>query len=264
MKIMTKNYFYYLSDLILAIQPHLEELDIDHFIVGAVSRDLALSINKEFESKRKTEDVDIAIRISNIHQFETLAQRLKDSGEFTEVSKNPIKLIFREAIEIDLLPFGDLENELREVHIPMPARPFVLRVPGLKEVQEHIQEYKLPNGKLIYYCPLEGIVLLKLVSWYEKPERTKDAKDIEHICHVYFDYSGDDIYLLSGELMNQYDESDYNYKTYVASHYLGRKVREIIKENPLLLQIINRKLEKTEGIFRALLDGINDSPENLN
>ncbi|MCC7298671.1 MAG: hypothetical protein IT244_10095 [Bacteroidia bacterium] len=255
---MINDSFSYLNDLIVAMEPHLKELGINHFIVGAISRDLALSVHKDFRSSRITEDVDVAIQISSIDKFEDLIKRLIDKGEFQQIGKNPIKLLFKQAIEVDLLPFGDAENEKREVYIPMAGRPFVLSVPGLSEVQEHVKEFQLPNGQIIYYCPLEGIVLLKLVSWYEKPERIKDSEDIYHICKVYFDYCGDKIYTDTGDLMDSYSIEDPEYIPLVASHYLGRQVRKMTKENPMLVNIVNRKLEKYDGIFRALLDGFND------
>lgn len=255
---MINDSFSYLNDLIAALQPRLKELGITHFIVGAISRDLALSVHKDFRSSRMTEDVDIAIQISSIDKFEDLIQSLIETGEFKQISKNPIKLLFKNAIEIDILPFGDAENEKREVHIPMAGSPFVLSVSGLREVQKYVKEFQLSNGQTIYYCPLEGIVLLKLISWHEKPGRIKDRDDILHICKVYFEYTGDQIYEEAYDLLHTYDTNDYEYQNLVASHYLGRKVRQIIKDNPLLLKIMNEKLQKQDGHFRALLDGINE------
>jgi len=47
----------------------------------------------------------------------------------------------------------------------------------------------------------------------------------------------------------------------VASHYLGRKVRTIAKDNSMFLDTINKILKAQDGVFRALLDRINDSTE---
>lgn len=46
----------------------LEKLGIDFFVVGAFARDIGL---KDFPSKRMTEDIDIAIRLGDVAQFES-------------------------------------------------------------------------------------------------------------------------------------------------------------------------------------------------
>lgn len=247
------------NELMDIIATEMEGMGIDYFIVGAMARDINLSFNPQFFSSRLTEDVDIAIQVSNIEEFHTFIQRILNTGLFKVIDKEPIKLLFNNAIELDLLPFGEIETIQREVRIPMAGGPFVLSVPGLEEVKQYSKELQLPNGRIIYYCPLEGIVLLKLISWYEQPGRTKDGDDISHICNIYFDYAGDEIFNDAHDLLEAYDTSDYFYQKLVASHYLGRKVRKMSNENLMILDIINKQLEKRDGVFRALLEGINDN-----
>ncbi len=151
-----------------------------------------------------------------------------------------------------------MESEKREVNIPVGGKSFILSVPGLREVQELSKVVELNSGRKIHYCPLEGIVLLKLISWYENPGRTKDREDIFHICSVYFDYAADEIYINAYDLLNYYSINDYEYKNLVASHYLGYKIRQITKQNVTLLNIINNRLKLSDGLFRALLNGINN------
>lgn len=245
----------YLNKLFRVLIPELEKTGTDFFVVGAVARDLGLG--NEYKSKKLTEDIDIAIRVGSIETFQILTKRLIETGRFTEIGRNPIKYLFDNALEVDFLPFGDLEDANREVSIPMSGRSFVLSVPGLEEVRALVKTTRLESGQEVYYCPPEGIVLLKLISWYEKPGRTKDRDDIEHICKVYFDYCGDEIYEAS-DLLDAYDTAEMDYMKLVASHYLGRKVRSICRDNEMLINIINKRLAKADGLFRALLDGFND------
>lgn len=246
------------EELLEIISTVMQRLGLDFFIVGAIARDINLSHNSGLHSPRTTEDLDIAIRVATIEQFQSVFSALIDTGVFDQTAHNPLRLLYKNSHELDLLPFGDLETEKREVHIPISGKAFILSVPGLEEVRRVLSELKLDSGSRIQYCPLEGLVLLKLISWHEKPARTKDRDDIEHICKVYFEYAGDEIYEGAYDLLQTYDTNDYEYQTLVASHYLGRKVRNIFKEDPLLLKIINEKLGKYDGHFRALLDGIND------
>lgn len=231
---------------------------LDFFIVGAIARDINLLANPGLKSPRTTEDLDIAIRVASIAQFQAMIAALIETGEFEISSGNPVRWMYKKSIELDILPFGDLETKKREVHIPISGKAFILRVPGLQEVNDICMELELSSGYKIHYCPLEGIVLLKIISWYENPARTKDRDDIEHICKVYFEYAGDEIYEGAYDLLQAYDTNDYDYQNLVASHYLGRKVRQITKEDPMLLKLINEKLRKYNGHLRALLDGIND------
>jgi predicted nucleotidyltransferase len=231
---------------------------LDFFIVGATARDINLAHFTGLDSPRTTEDLDIAVRVASIYQFQSILSTLMETGAFTRIADNPIRLMYNNSFELDLLPFGDLETESREVHIPVAGGAFVLSVPGLEEVQATLAELKLSSGSSIQYCPLEGLVLLKLISWHEKPERTKDRDDIEHICKVYFDYAGDEIFESAYDLLHTYQTTDLDYQTLVASHYLGRKVRNLFHDDALILRSINEKLGKYDGCFRALLRGIND------
>lgn len=232
---------------------------LDFFIIGAIARDINLAGNTELNSPRTTEDLDIAVRVATIDQFQSIVSGLADTGFFALIAHNPIRLLYKNSIELDLLPFGDIETENREVHIPVAGGAFVLNVPGLEEVEQAIAELALASGSRIRYCSLEGLVLLKLIAWHEKPERTKDREDIEHICKVYFEYAGNEIFEAAYDLLYAYDTNDFAYKTLVASHYLGRKVRGLFKTDPILLRIVNEKLGKHDGCFRALLRGINDN-----
>lgn len=246
------------EDLLEIVSMIIQDNGMDFFIVGAIARDINLSTGNGVQSPRTTEDLDIAIRVPSVAGFQAVINQLVKTGEFEMISGNPIRLIYKKAIELDFLPFGELESENREVYLPNAGKPYVISVPGLEEVREICKEIELISGVRVQYCPLEGIVLLKLISWYHNPGRIKDREDIAHICKVYFEYVGDEIYEHAYDLLHIYDSNDYEYRNLVASHYLGRKVRQIIKENTMLLKIMNDKLKKLDGHFSALLDGIND------
>jgi predicted nucleotidyltransferase len=245
------------EDLLETISNVMIEESLDFFIVGAIARDINLSHHIGLESPRTTEDLDIAIHLAHIEQFQTIISKLIQTGNFETTANNPLRLLYKNTIELDLLPFGELETDKREVYIPIAGKSFILSVPGLKEVQELSKVIELNSGLKIHYCPLEGIVLLKLISWHENPARTKDREDIYHICSIYFEYAADEIYTNAFELLNHYNINDYKYKNLVASHYLGYKVRQITKENLSLLNILNHRLKLSDGLLRALLNGIN-------
>lgn len=147
--------------MLAAFERVLKKLNIDFYLVGALARDIGLSVNPRLASKRKTNDVDIAIFVASEQQFCQVKQALIATGEFAAHETESIKLFYMGAIELDLLPFGDIENKERETRLKQP-RLFVMDVPGFREVFPDAEQYKLNDEVTLKVCPLEGIVLLKL------------------------------------------------------------------------------------------------------
>jgi len=121
-----------LLNMLAGLEKVFAELDIDFYIVGAVARDIQFSLKNENIRARATEDVDIAVMVSDQAQYTAIKNALIASGEFTAHETEAIKLYYQNAIEIDLLPFGDIENEQREIKLTDPM--FILNMPGFSEV----------------------------------------------------------------------------------------------------------------------------------
>ena len=101
----------------------VNQLGIDFFLVGALARDMRLNGDSKLASKRATKDVDIAILLASEEQFYQVKDALIATGDFVAHEREAIKLFYRQAIEVDLLPFGEIENLDRETRIEKP-RPF--------------------------------------------------------------------------------------------------------------------------------------------
>ncbi|MCW3116566.1 MAG: hypothetical protein JWM28_648 [Chitinophagaceae bacterium] len=109
-----------LLDMLAGLEKVFAELDIDFYLVGAIARDIQFSLKDENIHARATKDVDIAVMVSDQAQYTAIKNALIASGEFTAHETEAIKLYYRNAIEIDLLPFGDIENERREIKLTDP------------------------------------------------------------------------------------------------------------------------------------------------
>src|SRR6185312_8610549 len=94
-------------EMLKEIEPVLQKFDIDFYVVGAIARDIQLG---EYIATRKTNDVDIAIRVGDEKQFAELKRALVETGNFTPHETEAIKLFHKGGIELDLLPFGDIED----------------------------------------------------------------------------------------------------------------------------------------------------------
>jgi len=198
----------------------LNQLNIDFFLVGALARDIRLSVDPAFAPKRVTKDVDIAILLASEVQFYQVKDALLATGDFTPHEREAIKLFYKQAIEIDLLPFGEIENHARETRIEKP-RPFILDVPGFKEVLPDAEQMVI-EGLSIRVCSLDGIVLLKIIANADNPSRTKDITDIEHILEVYFELNSVEIFEDFPDVPDLYDTTDRDYLRLVSARVIGR------------------------------------------
>lgn len=77
--------------MLKAIEPVLQQLDIDFYIVGAIARDIQLG---EFVHARKTNDVDLAIRVGDEKQFNMSKTALIETGDFTAHETEAILALF--------------------------------------------------------------------------------------------------------------------------------------------------------------------------
>lgn len=232
-------------------------LGIEFYIVGAVARDIHLSANTGYISKRMTNDIDFAILVGDESEFYTIKERLLATGLFNEHETEAIKLFYKERLEIDLMPFGGIENEEREIELKKP-KLFRMDMPGFQELSAYLETVTIE--KLSFkIAPIEGIVMLKLFAWGDRPGRTKDIADIEHIVNAYFDLHSDHIYENFWDVMDTYNTDNRLYLKLVAARIIGRKIHLIIKGDVALLERIKNVLRKrpTEE-WKEILAGIED------
>jgi len=256
-----------LTDLLLhtGIIEMLKEMEgifgdfgIDYYLVGAVARDIHLSADKSAEAKRKTNDVDLAIKINDEGQYNELKKALIATGRFTPHPMEAIKLFYNNRIEVDLLPFGEIEGPDINVNPTDPA--FVLNMPGLREIYPFVEDIKIDKDFSIKVFTMEGLILLKLISNDDRPERTKDISDIEHIIRVYFDLYSGNIYEDQFDTMELYDTAQNDYLQLVCCRVIGRKMKELLKGSDGLRERIEQILAKRPTTWwQAMLEGIKDN-----
>lgn len=245
-------------EMLIAIQKVFLERDIDFFIVGAVARDIHFSSKPELAPIRKTNDVDIAVFISDEKQFQELKKALIDTGEFTADAGMTIRLLFQESIEVDLLPFGDIENELRETRIQKP-RLFAMDMPGFRELLPFVEGVDLEGIEGLKIVSIEGLILLKLFAYNDDPSRNKDITDIEHVISVYFDLYSDEVYGSYMDVMDLYSTDLRNYLELVSSRIVGRKLKVILQNSIDLFEQLEKILDKRPtDQWQEMLAGLKD------
>lgn len=240
-----RNFFYHeaILEMLAAFSEVLRQLNIDFFLVGALARDIRLSAAPGFMPRRATKDVDIAIMVGSEEEFEKVKKALLSTGDFTAHDKWAIKLFYKQAIELDLLPFGGIEGADREVRIEKPQL-FLLDVPGFAEVMPEAKALRVGDLEL-RICSLEGIVLLKLFANADNPSRTKDISDIEDILGIYFDLEIERIFIEHGDVPEMYSTADADYMPLISARVTGRIMGRMLLATPELqdrmLSILNEK-----------------------
>jgi predicted nucleotidyltransferase len=230
---------------------------VDFYLVGAVARDIQLSVKPGFGAIRGTMDVDLAVLLASEEQFYQVKESLLATGSFEAHPTEPVKLFYQKNIEVDLLPFGAIENDQRETRIHKP-NVFTMDMPGFQEAYSSVTT-TVVDGTSINVCSLEGIVLLKLIAQDDRPSRTKDISDIEHILKVYFDLFDDTIYSGYFDVMELYNTGAGNYLELVSARVIGRKMRHLLLSSPDVKSRIETILNKRPAeTWQAMLSGLQD------
>lgn len=219
------------------------KLSIDFYLIGAIARDIWYAKGNAVSTG--TRDVDFAIFISNQNDYETLKNYLVKEKNFVESKTNDFVVISSEGHTVDLLPFGEIEIDSK-INIAGGGLTSI-QANGFKEVYESgIATIELEIGHAFQVATLPAIVLLKLISYDDRPEqRFKDPRDIAGIIQHYFDLQSDNIYENHSDL---FEFENFTIQK-AGARVIGREIKTIIGSNALLKERITGIL--TEHIYQA-------------
>jgi predicted nucleotidyltransferase len=215
----------YFKEVFNIIDEVLTKRNIPYYLVGVSA--IALELLQDGKKpSRGTKDIDFAIMISSLEDFENVVTDLQHFG-FNKV-KAPWTIYHpKYNIAIDLLPFGEIEENYT---INFNERFTDLHVLGFKEVLEEANEIRIEE-KIAKIPSLHGMILLKLVAWADRPEeRPNDPYDILRIIDYYY------LYNLNEILDNHYDifpEDNFD-QLKISARVLGRKAALILRKSEKL------------------------------
>lgn len=176
-----------IKDIIIASK----ELEIDFFGVGALARN-AWYVDNNLPA-RGTKDVDFGVYIPNEDIYNLLRNKLINDFGYIASSSNAFCLISPDEIPVDLLPFGEIEENGK---VLVEGKGLTsISLDGFKEV--HVKGLKSIDveGDVFSVCTIPAVVLLKLIAFDDRPEqRVKDPLDISSIFKVYPDIESDFIW----------------------------------------------------------------------
>lgn len=225
----------YFKEVFEIIDEIMVKQKIPYYLIGASA--VALELLKDgIKPSRGTKDIDFAIMISSLNDFDKLSNSLVKKG-FNKVKAPWTFYSDNYNIVVDILPFGEIEEHDT---IQFNERYSDLHVLGFKEVLENPEEVQIEE-KIVNIPPLPGMIILKLVAWSDRPEeRENDLKDILLIIEHYFNFNFDEIVESHNDI---FPEKGFD-KLIIAAEVLGRKSKVYLNKSKSLSNRIFSILEK--------------------
>lgn len=233
-----------LAELMKALERGLEKFGIDFYLVGAISRNVWMSGINNIAPRRTTGDIDFGVFINDKGTYEALKEYLLETEGFREYKQNAFVLLWKDGTQVDLLPFGNIEDEDRKVTVTGTGYTSV-HVDGFKEVyEEGLPEVELPNITPFKVCTLPGIIMLKLIAWDDRPEvRRDDILDISDLIEHFFTMNSEEIWNEHSDLFSA-DDPDL---TQIAARVIGRLIGRIAIRNEKLKERLQKILADNAG-----------------
>lgn len=150
----------------------------DVMLVGAACRDVLHHAQSHTFDTTLTRDLDIALALSSWDAFHSIA------AAFPRVGDTGIR--FRIAgVDVDLLPFGDVEDP--EGFVEPPIRQEPMSVWAFEEIYAASLPLPLSSNVTIRLPTVAGFAAAKVGAWLDRSEwrETKDAGDLALILHWY-------------------------------------------------------------------------------
>lgn len=247
----------YLANMAIALGTAVA--DLDYFLAGATARDLLLEQAHGINTLRNTNDLDLAIQVADWPAFERARLALLENGSFIPVNNVLHKLMFQGMFEVDLIPFGAIEQADRTIAWP-PDGAMVMGVFGFREAFENTLRVMLPGGAQLQVVSLPALMLLKLIAWQERRWQRPgtDAHDIAIILRHYLDAGNQQrLYTEAAELM---EAPDFDYE-FAGAWLLGHDTAGLLPDSarPRVRELLNTESDAKDNL--NLLGDLQIEPE---
>lgn len=239
-----------LKDAFDALEEAFAATGTDYYIIGALARDVWYS--RGSKSFRQTKDIDFAVLVGSTEDYNAVKQYLKENKNFLDSKSNAFAMHTNLGIQVDILPFGEIEID--DAVNFAGAGLTSIKVNGFREVYDSgTAEVKMETGHNFKIATLPSIVLLKLISFDDRPEqRSKDPRDIANIIAHFFDLQADFIYKDHVDLFTEIDNGQTLEE--ISAIVIGREIKKICAGNRNLLNRLKQILQshivqKEESLF---------------
>lgn len=225
----------YFKEVFDSIDEVMIKLKVPYYLIGASA--IALELLKDgIKPSRGTKDIDFAIMISSIKDFEIIVEELEKYG-FNKVEAPWTLYHPKYNVAIDLLPFGEIEENFT---VNFNERYTDLHVLGFSEVLKDVSIVEIED-KSVQIPTLPGMVILKLIAWSDRPEeRGSDLYDILRIIEHYFELEYDEIIENHNDT---FPEENFD-RLKIAARVLGRKTNKFLNVSEAIKERIQSTIDK--------------------
>lgn len=224
----------YFKESFECIDGIMRKLKIPYYLIGVSAIALEL-LKKGIKPGRGTKDIDFAVMISRMMEYENIRVALEAKG-FNKIAAPFTFYSDTFKVAIDLLPFGEIEENFT---VNFNERYTDLHVLGFREVLEEAVQVQIEDI-IVNIPPLPGMVILKLIAWSDRPEeRGNDLSDILRIIQHYYDLKWEEI------VEQHYDTLDKDSfdQLLIAAEVLGRNSKLYLQKSEAISHRITRVLE---------------------
>ena len=227
-----------------------DSLDVPFFVVGARARDWILELGYGIRIIRRTEDVDLGVRVPDWKSYAQLREGLIATEKFIPDKKEAQRLLYNGSFPVDIIPFGDIAEPDERVLWP-PDEAFEMSTEGFKEAHQNSITIKVRAKPLleIQAVSLAGLAILKIISWNDNPDRgDRDAKDLLLLMRNYLDAGN--VERLHNEEADLIEKEDFDYEL-ASARLLGRDIATILspKTRDTILKILGRETGEFQGLL---------------
>ncbi len=227
-----------LKDLLKELNDFFGNINVDFYVIGATARDIILSNLHDLAPERKTDDLDIAIAITDWSQFQSIEESLPEINGFTKSKEQKQRFIYKGVYVIDIVPFGDVTEDDGNIYWP-PDETIAMSVWGFPEMADSTIRVEIDEEFSIQIASLPGLFILKLVAWKDRHLlASKDAYDMALLLTNYLDINTE---RAVDEHYDLYETDEFD-QTIAGAQLMAKDVKLLIRDN-----------EKTLEYFREIL-----------
>lgn len=245
----------HLKEILSDINQVCDELEIRFFGIGALARNIWYVQNDGHS--RGTKDIDFGVYVATNEMYRLLLRKLEKNYNYSKVDTNAFCLISPQGVQIDLLPFGEIEKEGK---VLVEGKGLVsINLDGFKETFKYGLIEENIEGDSIKICSIPSVVLLKLIAFDDRPEeRHNDPLDIDSIIKHYPEVETELIW----EEYNFLYEDDGKSHNEIGVEVLGYEISKLILQNTQLKNRLLNILDKAINLQSNLAEKMVQDSEN--
>lgn len=233
-----------LKDLLKELNGFFGGINVDYYVIGATARDIILSNLHNLVPDRKTDDLDIAIAISDWNQFQSIEENLLKIEGFAKSKEQKQRFIYKEIYVIDIVPFGGVSKDDGNIYWP-PDETIAMSVCGFPEMADSTISIEIDEEFSIKIASLPGLFILKLVAW--KDRHLFGSKDAYDMALFLTNYLNINIERAVDEHYDLYEMEKFD-PVIAGSKLMARDVKLLIRDNEQTLEYLREILAKEMGL----------------